>query len=278
MKFKGYYRMGDKRRQCRKQTALALLVCLSLSGSVSLAADPAGPDTGKTYDQVNAWSGDATDGDPITVKDLQGWSQDKVTVGTDATNHVTIENYGGSNGGEATVLGKNIAFTGGFSTGGAITAGNAATDSLSAVTVNVWGQSADGPVELDGKNLSVTGSEGVHATNGSAVNLGTQYMTGDLRIQSLDVSNSSTVNIGNANAGDVTIEEFKVAGFQYDSSGNTRLNTITVSGNNLTIGNTKAAESHAQVTFNARGNVTAENGLVMTGSGLSSSTPMPPSP
>lgn len=273
MKFKGYYRMGDKRRQCRKQTALALLVCLSLSGSVSLAADPAGPDTGKTYDKVNAWSGDATDGDPITVKDLQGWSQDKVTVGTDATNHVTIENYGGSNGGEATVLGKNIAFTGGFSTGGAITAGNAATDSLSAVTVNVWGQSADGPVELDGKNLSVTGSEGVHATNGSAVNLGTQYMTGDLHIQSLDVSNSSTVNIGNANAGDVTIEEFKVAGFQYDSSGNTRLNTITVSGNNLTIGNTKAAESHAQVTFNARGNVTAENGLVMTGSGLSSSTP-----
>lgn len=273
MKFKGYYRMGDKRRQCRKQTALALLVCLSLSGSVSLAADPAGPDTGKTYDQVNTWSGDATEGDPITVKHLQGWNQDKVTVGTDATGQVTIEDYGGSNGGEATVLGKNIAFTGGFSTGGAITAGNSATDSLSAVTVNAWGQSADGPVQADAKNISITGSQGVNATNGSTVNLGTQYMTGDLHIQTLSVSGSSTVTIGNDHAGDITIDEFGVGGNQYTSTGEPILNTITVSGNNLSIGNTRASESNAQVTFNARGNVNAKNGLVMTGADLPSSAP-----
>lgn len=174
--------MGKKGKYCQKRTALALLVCLSLSGNVSLAADPS---AGRTYDYVNRWSGDATEGDPITVKYLQGWNQDKVTVGTDATGQVTIEDYGGGNGGDATVLGKNIAFTGGFNTGGVLHAGNAGTENLSAVTVNAmqpWGQSAGGTVELDGKNLSVTGSQGVNAAGGSTVNLGTRYMTGDLHI------------------------------------------------------------------------------------------------
>lgn len=98
-------------------------------------------------------------------------------------------------------------------------------------------------------------------------------MTGDLHIQSLGVSGSSTVNIGNANAGDITIDEFGVGGTQTASTGEPILNTITVSGNNLSIGNTKASESNAQVTFNARGDVTAQNGLVMTGSYLPSSAP-----
>lgn len=273
MKITSYNSMGKKGKYCQKRTALALLVCLSLSGNVSLAADPS---AGRTYDYVNRWSGDATEGDPITVKYLQGWNQDKVTVGTDATGQVTIEDYGGGNGGDATVLGKNIAFTGGFNTGGVLHAGNAGTENLSAVTVNAmqpWGQSAGGTVELDGKNLSVTGSQGVNAAGGSTVNLGTRYMTGDLHIQSLGVSGSSTVNIGNAQAGDITIDEFGVGGVRNDSTGNTRLNTITVSGNNLSIGNTKASESSAQVTLSARGDVTAKNGLAMTGAGLSGSAP-----
>lgn len=59
---------------CQKQAILALLVCLSLSGSVSLAADTSEQGTGRTYDYVNKWSGDVTEGDPITVKYLQGWS------------------------------------------------------------------------------------------------------------------------------------------------------------------------------------------------------------
>lgn len=276
MKTNRYYKDRKRNCTCQKQAILALLVCLSLSGSVSLAADPSAQDTGRTYDYVNKWSGDATEGNHITVKHLQGWNQDKVTVGTDATNQVIIEDYGGGNGGDATVLGKNISFTGGFNTGGLITAGNAVTDSLSAATVNAmqpWGQSAGGTVNMDGRTISITGSQGINAANGSTINLGTQYMTGDLHIQSLGVSGSSTVNIGNANAGDITIDEFGVGGTQAASTGETQLNTITVSGNNLSIGNTKASESNAQVTFNARGNVTAKNGLVMTGSYLPSSAP-----
>lgn len=276
MKTNSYNKSKKRNHTCQKQAILALLVCLSLSGSVSLAADTSVQDTGRTYDYVNKWSGDATEGDPITVNHLQGWSQDKVTVGTDTTNQVTIEDYGGGNGGDATVFGKNIAFTGGFTTGGTITAGNAATDSISAVTINavqLWGQRAGGTVNMDGRTISVTGSQGVNATGGSTIDLGTQYMTGDLHIQSLGVSGSSTVNIGNANAGDITIDEFGVGGTQTASTGEPILNTITVFGNNLSIGNTKASKSNAQVTFNARGDVTAQNGLVMTGSYLLSSAP-----
>lgn len=199
-----------------------------------------------------------------------------MTVGKDSTRQVTIEDYGGGNGGDATVLGKNISFTGGFTTGGTIHAGSADTENLSAVTVNavqMWGESAGGTVDLDGKNLSVTGSQGVNAAGGSTLSLGTRYMTGNLYIKTLSVSGSSTVTIGNANAGDITIDEFGVGGTQTSSTGEPILNTITVSGNNLSIGNTRASESNAQVTFNARGKVTAKNGLMMTGSYLPSSAP-----
>lgn len=261
----------------RTGTALSLLIGLSLLGSgLSYAENVPTVNNSRTYEYVNKWSGDATEGDPITVNYLQGWNQDKVTVGTAGTSQVTIADYGGSNGGEATVLGKNITFIGGFTTGGTIHAGSEDTENLSAVTVNAvqpWGQSAGGTVDLDGKNLSVTGSQGVNAAGGSTLSLGTRYMTGNLHIQSLGVSNSSTVDIGNINGGDITINEFGVGGIQYSSTGETKLNTVTVSGNNLSIGNTKASESNAQVTFNARGNVTAQNGLVMTGSGLKSPDP-----
>ncbi|WP_370821630.1 autotransporter outer membrane beta-barrel domain-containing protein [Acidaminococcus massiliensis] len=249
-------------------TAAVLLSLLSWQGKAQADA--------RTYEYVNKWSGDATEGDPITVKHLQGWNQDQVTVGKDSTRQVTIEDYGGGNGGDATVLGKNISFTGGFTTGGTIHAGSVDTENLSAVTVNavqLGGQSAGGTVDLDGKNLSVTGSQGVNAAGGSTLSLGTRYMTGNLHIQTLSVSGSSTVTIGNANAGDITIDEFGVGGTQTPSTGEPILNTITVSGNNLSIGNTRASESNAQVTFNARGNVTAKNGLVMTGSYLPSSAP-----
>ena len=76
MKTNSYYKGRKRKYACQKQAILALLVCLSLSGSVSLAADTSAQGTGKTYDNVNKWSGDATEGDPITVKHLQGWSQD----------------------------------------------------------------------------------------------------------------------------------------------------------------------------------------------------------
>lgn len=256
-----------------KPTTLGLTAAVLLS---LFAGQRYGQAAGHHYEWVNKWSGDAVEGDPITVHYLQGWNQDKVTVGTDGTSQVTIADYGGSNGGEATVKGKDISFTGGFTTGGTIRAGGEGTENLSAVTVNavqIGGQSAGGTVDLDGKNLSITGSQGVNAAGGSTLSLGSRYMTGDLHLQTLSVSGSSTVTIGNANAGDITIDEFGVGGTQTSSTGEPILNTITVSGNNLSIGNTRASESNAQVTFNARGNVTAKNGLVMTGSYLPSSAP-----
>lgn len=247
-------------------TAAVLLSLLSWEGKAQADA--------RTYEYVNKWSGDATEGDPITVKYLQGWNQDQVTVGKDTTSQVIIEDYGGGNGGDATVLGKDISFTGGFTTGGVIRAGNGETDSLSAVNVSsvkLMGQNAAGTVNLDGKTISVTGSRGVTAAEGGTVNLGTRYMTGDLYLRELNVSSGSTANIGNAQAGDITIDEFAVGGSQYSSTEASRLDTVTVSGNNLSIGNTISSESSAQVTLNARGNVNAKNGLVMTGSGLKSS-------
>lgn len=187
----------------RTGTALSLLIGLSLLGSgLSYAENVPTVNNSRTYEYVNKWSGDATEGDPITVNYLQGWNQDKVTVGTDGTSQVTIADYGGSNGGEATVLGKNIAFTDGLTTGGTLTAGNAATDRLSAATINavqMRGDPAGGTVQADAKEISMTGSQDVNATNGSTIRLGTRYMTGDLNIKSLGVYNSSTVDIGNIN-------------------------------------------------------------------------------
>lgn len=309
----------------RTGAALSLLIGLSLlGGGLSYAENVSTADNSKTYEYVNKWSGDATEGDPITVKHLQGWNQDKVTVGKDTTNTVTIEDYGAGKGSNVTVYGKNISFTneqGGFwNGGGTLSVGNDITDTVAFKTIssqdgasfvvkgreqtlgsinlgsdailNAGGINTDsvtidqiglynnntnsgtgGTVGIDGKTISITGSQGVNVAGGSTLNLGTQYMTGDLHIQSLSVSGSSTVNIGNANAGDITIDEFGVGGTQYSSTEATKLNTITVSGNNLSIGNTRASESNAQVTFNARGDVTAKNGLVMTGSSLKDSDP-----
>lgn len=86
----------------RTGTALSLLIGLSLLGSGLSYAE------NYKYEYVNKWSGDATEGDPITVHYLQGWNQDKVTVGTDGTSQVTIADYGGSNGGEAPSWGKTL--------------------------------------------------------------------------------------------------------------------------------------------------------------------------
>ena len=312
----------------RTGAALSLLIGLSLlGGGLSYAENLSTADNSKTYEYVNKGSGDATEGDPITVKHLHGWNQDKVTVGKDTTNTVTIEDYGAGKGSNVTVYGKNISFTneqGGFwNGGGRLSVGNDVTDTVSFKTIsgqngasfavrgreqtlgsinlgsdailNAGGINTDsvtidqiglynnanssigGTAVIDGKTISIKGSQegsvagSVNATGDSTLNLGTQYMTGDLHIQSLGVFGSSTVDIGNANAGDITIDEFGVGGTQTSSTGEPILNTITVSGNNLSIGNTRASESNAQVTFNARGDVTAQNGLVMTGAGLKSS-------
>lgn len=226
-----------------------------------------GQAAGHHYEWVNRWSGDAVEGDPITVHYLQGWNQDKVTVGTDGTSQVTIADYGGSNGGEATVKGKNIAFTGNFVTGGKITAGNDATDSLSFRRIQaatMVGEKEPGSIALDARNIS---ADYVSATEGGTIHLGNQYMRSGLDLVDVNVSNSSTVEIGNAEAGDLSIGRFSVGGAMWSDDDDERiLNHVSLSGNDIHIGQFGAV-SAADIELHARGSVTNHSQWMVTGDG-----------
>lgn len=226
-----------------------------------------GQAAGHHYEWVNKWSGDAVEGDPITVHYLQGWNQDKVTVGTDGTSQVTIADYGGSNGGEATVKGKNIAFTGNFVTGGKITAGNGATDCLTFRNIQaarMVGEKEAGSIALDARNIS---ADYVSATEGGIIHLGTQYMRGGLDLKDLNVSNSSTVEIGNAEAGDLSIGRFSVGGAMWSDDDDERiLNHVSLSGNDIHIGQFGGV-SAADIELNARGSVASHSQWMVTGDG-----------
>ena len=266
METNGYYK-GEKKNTCQKGSILALLVCLSLSGSVSLAADPSAQTAEHHYEWVNKWSGDAKEGDPITVHYLQGWNQDKVTVGTDETSLVTIADYGGSNGGEATVKGKNISFTGNFITGGKITAGNGATDRLtfrSIQAARMVGEKEAGSIALDARDISAAS---VSATEGGTIHLGNQHMRSGLDLKDLNVSNSSTVEIGNAKAGNLSIGRFSVGGAMWSDDDDERiLNHVTLSGNDIDI-EQFGGVSAADIGLNARGSVTSHSQWMVTGDG-----------
>ena len=226
-----------------------------------------GQAAGHHYEWVNRWSGDAVEGDPITVHYLQGWNQDKVTVGTDGTSQVTIADYGGSNGGEATVKGKNIAFTGNFVTGGKITAGNGATDRLtfrSIQAARMVGEKEAGSIALDARDISAAS---VSATEGGTIHLGNQYMRSGLDLKDLNVSNSSTVEIGNAEAGDLSIGRFSVGGAMWSDDDDERiLNHVSLSGNDIHIGQFGAV-SAADIELHARGSVTNHSQWMVTGDG-----------
>lgn len=225
-----------------------------------------GQAAGHHYEWVNKWSGDAVEGDPITVHYLQGWNQDKVTVGTDGTSQVTIADYGGSNGGEATVKGKNIAFTGNFVTGGKITAGNDATDRLTfrnIQAVRMGGEKEAGSIALDARDIS---ADAVSATMGGTIHLGNQYMKSGLELVDVNVSNSSTVEIGNAGAGDLSVGRFSVGGAMWSDDDDRILNHVTLSGNDIHIeqfGNVSAAD----IELNARGSVASHSQWMVTGDG-----------
>ena len=226
-----------------------------------------GQAAGHHYEWVNRWSGDAVEGDPITVHYLQGWNQDKVTVGTDGTSQVTIADYGGSNGGEATVKGKNIAFTGNFVTGGKITAGNGATDRLtfrSIQAARMVGEKEAGSIALDARDISAAS---VSATEGGTIHLGNQYMRSGLDLKDLNVSNSSTVEIGNAKAGNLSIGRFSVGGAMWSDDDDERiLNHVSLSGNDIHIGQFGAV-SAADIELHARGSVTNHSQWMVTGDG-----------
>lgn len=226
-----------------------------------------GQAAGHHYEWVNRWSGDAVEGDPITVHYLQGWNQDKVTVGTDGTSQVTIADYGGSNGGEATVKGKNIAFTGNFVTGGKITAGNGATDRLtfrSIQAARMVGEKEAGSIALDARDISAAS---VSATEGGTIHLGNRYMRSGLDLKDLNVSNSSTVEIGNAEAGDLSIGRFSVGGAMWSDDDDERiLNHVSLSGNDIHIGQFGAV-SAADIELHARGSVTNHSQWMVTGDG-----------
>lgn len=225
-----------------------------------------GQAAGHHYEWVNKWSGDAVEGDPITVHYLQGWNQDKVTVGTDGTSQVTIADYGGSNGGEATVKGKNIAFTGNFVTGGKITAGNDATDNLtfrSIQAARMVGEKEAGSIALDARDVS---ADVVSATEGGTIHLGNQYMRSGLDLEDVNVSNSSTVEIGNAEAGDLSIGRFSVGGAMWSDDDERILNHVSLSGNDIHI-EQFGGISAADIGLHARGSVASHSQWMVTGDG-----------
>lgn len=95
------------------QAGLAAAVLFSLSGGFAGTAEAAE----KTYDSISRWGAtEATEGDPITVNELNGWGGEAgpvhLTVGTKDTKKVTVHNYSAGEGSTAEVHGRNISFGG----------------------------------------------------------------------------------------------------------------------------------------------------------------------
>lgn len=71
-----------------------------------------------TYDGISRWGAtEATEGDPITVNELNGWGSSAthpvhLTVGTKKTKKVTVHNYSAGEGSTTEVHGQNISFGG----------------------------------------------------------------------------------------------------------------------------------------------------------------------
>ncbi|WP_278676038.1 autotransporter outer membrane beta-barrel domain-containing protein, partial [Acidaminococcus fermentans] len=169
-------------------------------------------------------------------------------------------------GGEATVKGKNIAFTGNFVTGGKITAGNDATDNLtfrSIQAARMGGEKEAGSIALDARDIS---ADVVSATEGGTIHLGNQYMRSGLDLEDVNVSNSSTVEIGNAEAGDLSIGRFSVGGAMWSDDDERILNHVSLSGNDIDI-EQFGGISAADIGLHARGSVTSHSQWMVTGDG-----------
>lgn len=169
------------------QAGLAAAVLFSLSGGFAGTAEAAE----KTYDSISRWGAtEATEGDPITVNELNGWGGEAgpvhLTVGTKDTKKVTVHNYSAGEGSTAEVHGRNISFGGKYGDKpivgfwvdtGTITIGDEDTKNIS--LTNLGGQ----------KGAQITINGGRESLSLGTINAGT-----------------STIRAGGANTGKVTVD------------------------------------------------------------------------
>lgn len=169
------------------RAGLAAAVLFSLSGVFSGPVEAAE----KIYDGISRWGAtEATEGDPITVNELNGWGGEAgpvhLTVGTQNTENVTVHNYTAGEGSTTEVHGQNISFggeygdkqIGGFWVDtGTITIGDDDTKNIS--LTNLGGQ--------QGAQITING--GRESLSLGTINAGT-----------------STIQAGGANTGKVTVD------------------------------------------------------------------------
>lgn len=217
----------------KTKMGLTAAVLLSLACPLTtLAAE-------KTYDNISRWGAtEATEGDPITVNELNGWSDKKnnspvhLTVGTKDTKNVTIHNYGGDGNSTTEVHGQNIsidtAYNGFYLSKGQLTVGD--KDDTKDVTINNYNVVDGGKTEVHGQNISFTTnrfwlSKGEHTIgdeNTKKISFKKLHGADDVKItvkggnETLDLGEvslgQSTVRVGGADTGKVTADSIGVWG------------------------------------------------------------------
>lgn len=169
----------------KSKVGLTTAILLTLSGPMAAQAAE------KTYDSISRWGAtEATEGDSITVNEVNGWGGEagpvQLTVGTKDTQNVTVHNYSAGEGSMTEVRGRNISFggeygnhqTGGFWVDtGTITIGDDDTKNIS--LTNLGGQ----------KGAQITINGGSESLNLGNINAGT-----------------SSIRAGGADTGRVTVD------------------------------------------------------------------------
>jgi outer membrane autotransporter protein len=222
------------------RAGLAAAVLFSLSGVFSGPVEAAE----KIYDGISRWGAtEATEGDPITVNELNGWGGEAgpvhLTVGTQNTENVTVHNYTAGEGSTTEVHGQNISFggeygdkqIGGFWVDtGTITIGDDDTKNIS--LTNLGGQK--------GARITINGgSESLHLGN---INAG-----------------QTIIHAGGANTGKVTVDSIGMWGNYHDDDQKVYGADVVIDGTQgITVNKAISATSNSKLqlgTENNRGDV-----------------------
>lgn len=180
----------------KTKMGLTAAVLLSLACPLTtLAAE-------KTYDGISRWGAtEATEGDPITVNELNGWGSSAtdpvhLTVGTKKTKNVTVHNYSAGEGSTTEVHGQNISFGGEY---GDKQIGGFWVDT-GTITIG----------DEDTKNISLTemrGQKGAQITiNGGSESLNLGKIN----------AGQTIIRAGGANTGKVTVDSIGLWGNYHD--------------------------------------------------------------
>lgn len=234
---------ADSMRHSKKmvvRAGLAAAVLFSLSGVFAGTVEAAE----KTYDGISRWGAkEATEGDPITVNELNGWGGEAgpvyLTVGTKDTKNVTVHNYSAGEGSTAEVHGQNISFGGEY--------GNHQTGSFWVDT----GKITIG--DEDTKNISLTnlgGQKGARIT----INGGSE----SLHLGNINAG-QTIIHAGGANTGKVTVDSIGMWGNYHDDDQKVYGADVVIDGTQgITVNKAISATSNSKLqlgTENNRGDV-----------------------